>query len=490
MEEFKRKPYDLLEYRANQFDRDFLDFNVAVHDLETSLQEFINKSFENITSTSSALRLLNQFRAIMHRETLKRDLDDKYPVIFRNYGADLEAVQKTYELQKHNPPKPRNAPPVAGDILWARQLLRRIEEPMRDFSKNELIMFAPGAKRIVKMYNRVALALVTYEQMWHTAWMKGVEKSKAGLRATLLVKHPVTGALLVNFDPDIVKLIKEAKFMLQLDVHVPNTAKLVLAQEERFKSYFNRLTHLITEHERVLHEIAPVTLDLLQPHLADVLLSLKPGLTDLTWTSTNIDLFLKLAWLKLEELETLVRKINDTLHNRVDFNLKNASRSVLINLPDDQSTSCEEFVDMQTRFTKTEGRALAVKSDEVRRACDEIVLLLLEKLPRDETGAVIAQIDPAHVNAFKGYYARMTYSAVFHATKRRYVWARLFQISRLPVCPHPRLTLCFTHPAQLRFVKKKGWRQLRRRFSFPGTAVFRSHGAALRAFRGVTAQPG
>ena len=119
-DEFKRKPYDLLEYQQNQFDRDYLDFNVAIHDVEVSLQEFINKSFETITSTGAALRLLNQFQAIMHREALKRDLDDKYAVIFRNYGADLEAVQKTYEKQKHNPPKARNAPPVAGDIMWAR----------------------------------------------------------------------------------------------------------------------------------------------------------------------------------------------------------------------------------------------------------------------------------------------------------------------------------------------------------------------------------
>ena len=189
-EEFKRKPYDLLEYQQNQFDRDFLDFNVAIHDVEVSLQEFISKSFENITSTGAALRLLNQFQAIMHREALKRDLDDKYAVIFRNYGADLEAVQKTYEKQKHNPPKARMQRPRRGRHHVCRQLLRRIEEPMRAFAKNELIMFAPGAKRIVKMYNRVAQALMTYETMWHQAWMKGVEKSKAGLRATLIVRHP------------------------------------------------------------------------------------------------------------------------------------------------------------------------------------------------------------------------------------------------------------------------------------------------------------
>jgi dynein heavy chain len=40
-------------------------------------------------------------------------------------------IQKLYERHKLAPPLPRDAPPVAGNIMWARQLLRRIEVPMR-----------------------------------------------------------------------------------------------------------------------------------------------------------------------------------------------------------------------------------------------------------------------------------------------------------------------------------------------------------------------
>ena len=68
VDEFKRKPYDLLDYVKNSFDRDFLEFNVNVAELETALQGFINASFENITSTEHALNLLRQFEAILQRE--------------------------------------------------------------------------------------------------------------------------------------------------------------------------------------------------------------------------------------------------------------------------------------------------------------------------------------------------------------------------------------------------------------------------------------
>jgi hypothetical protein len=39
---------------------------------------------------------------------------------------------------RYEPPIPRNSPPVAGNIMWARQLLRRIESPMQRFAQNKV----------------------------------------------------------------------------------------------------------------------------------------------------------------------------------------------------------------------------------------------------------------------------------------------------------------------------------------------------------------
>lgn len=38
-----------------------------------------------------------------------------------------------YQIQKDDPPLARNMPPVAGKILWVRQLFRRINEPIDYF---------------------------------------------------------------------------------------------------------------------------------------------------------------------------------------------------------------------------------------------------------------------------------------------------------------------------------------------------------------------
>lgn len=87
--------------------------------------------------------------------TYLQDLENKYMVIFQNYAKDLDAVQKLYEKNKYEPPVPRNAPPVAGNIMWARQLLRRIEAPMQRFAQNKNLLAAKESKKIIKTYNKV-----------------------------------------------------------------------------------------------------------------------------------------------------------------------------------------------------------------------------------------------------------------------------------------------------------------------------------------------
>lgn len=38
VDDIRRKPYDLLDYTKNTFDRDYLEFNVNIHDLDSQMQ--------------------------------------------------------------------------------------------------------------------------------------------------------------------------------------------------------------------------------------------------------------------------------------------------------------------------------------------------------------------------------------------------------------------------------------------------------------------
>ena len=92
VDDIKRKPYDLLDFYKTQFDRDFLEFNVNIHDLELALQAFINTSFQQISSTEHALNLLRQFQAILVRDSLKVSLRSHFANSLANrYHMDHHA---------------------------------------------------------------------------------------------------------------------------------------------------------------------------------------------------------------------------------------------------------------------------------------------------------------------------------------------------------------------------------------------------------------
>ena len=54
--------------------------------------------------------------------------------------------------------------------------------------------------RIVKFYNRIATALVKFENLWLSLWKSRIDSACSGLKASLLGYHPETRQLLVNAD--------------------------------------------------------------------------------------------------------------------------------------------------------------------------------------------------------------------------------------------------------------------------------------------------
>jgi dynein heavy chain len=410
---FRSKGHDLLDFHSNRFDRDYVDFNVKMSELESSLQHFINRSFENIGSIEQSLSLLKKYQAILHRENLRSDLDSKLSVIFHNYGLELTRVEQLYEKFKHAPPTARNIPPVAGNIAWARHLLRKIEEPMQKFQGNASVLSSKESKKIIRSYNKVARTLIAFEYLWYEAWCASIDAAKAGLQATLIIRHPDSGKLFVNFDQELFQLIREGKCLVKINVSIPETAKIVLLQEDKFKAYYNDLKYLLSEYERITHKIIPITHKLMEPHLQTVELKIRPGMITLTWTSMNIDTYKMHIQAALTRLEDLVTKINDIVENRIQKNLKQISRAVLVSLPSERAVALDEFVLMQETAVKASTVLLTMKNLEVEVAVNDL-FDILSSTAVDES---IPESSKEDTEDLMNHFKSMTYQSLLNCVK-------------------------------------------------------------------------
>jgi len=144
------------------------------------------------------------------------------------------------------------------------------------FREHAEILQLADAKVIIRNYNKLARALVKFEMVWHEGWCQAVEEAKAGLSGTLLVRHERTGKLYVNFDQDILKLMRETKTMQRMDLHVPSAAVAVALQEGRLKMYVDRLQHMLLRYDALVAAADARIYDIVQPHFTELLEAMEP----------------------------------------------------------------------------------------------------------------------------------------------------------------------------------------------------------------------
>ena len=404
--------FDLLDLNKSQFDHSFVQFTVEVNSLDIELKSFINSNFERFKNVEYSLKLLKKFENILIRDTLKHDLSSRYKHVLTNYANELTNVEKNFIDLKNNPPVIRNMPPEAGKIVWAKHLFERITRPIQLLPSTPLN--PQELKKYYGYYNNIGKQLTLYEMWYYQNWSKNIDRAKAGIHATLITRHETSKTLVINFDLDVFELIREAKCLERCGKAIPESAKVILLQEEKFKNYYNELHYLLQEYERVLGKIKNTSKDILRPHIEDIELKMRPGMLSLTWTSMNIDTYLKNVHEGLGRLHQLILTVNDIVENRIEVNLKTVSKVSLVDLPQNSDPiSLDEFVKMQQEFIEEKTKFLMSKNLEIETAVDDLLQIIL-------TYPLDPHIDPISLETakkIKNYYIWFLYQALLNSTQ-------------------------------------------------------------------------
>ena len=229
--------------------------------------------------------------------------------------------------------------------------MRKIEKPMRLFQETPFVFESKEAKEIIKNFNKIAKALIAYEAIWYEAWCKAVKSAKAGLNATIIVRHPETKALFVNFDPLLPKLMREVKCMRSLGQKVPKDALSVLIREEKLKGDRDKIQFLVRELVRVVSLSDKSYSGLAQGLIKNLEDSLTPGLTSISWMSLGIDDFIHDAHANIQKHEEMLNAANDILMIRINSNLRFIESCSFFD-PNSAAMDISEFVKAQETFSQ------------------------------------------------------------------------------------------------------------------------------------------
>ncbi|XP_018400014.1 PREDICTED: dynein heavy chain 8, axonemal [Cyphomyrmex costatus] len=117
------KIYDPLDHRKPYFDTDYDEFKKSVAEIDLELRTFLYNCISLTPNITQSLYLIARFQKLNLKQLR---IDRKCIELVSMFEQEIEDIRDSYNENRSDPPVPRNIPPVAGRILWIRQLYKLI----------------------------------------------------------------------------------------------------------------------------------------------------------------------------------------------------------------------------------------------------------------------------------------------------------------------------------------------------------------------------
>jgi dynein heavy chain len=306
VETFKGVGYDCMDITKSEFDDDFYRYRLQIKSLERRLSAILTLGFDDCATLFSHFKLLESFDGLLQRPIIKDDLDKKRSLLLRIYSDDLSQVQQIFHDNKRNPPLENNMPPVAGRIMWCRGLLHRDIDP---FEKLEF--FTEGVNEqefleVKKMHQAITTQLQDYEAEQLEAWTKDVDSVSEEKLNMPLLRRDSDNHFVVNFDDELVCLLREVRYLILLDVEVIPSAMEVYEKAEQYRTQITSLEYTSYMYNFMHDELHPVERPLVAARITDIDEFAAKGMSDLNWINPDVNEF-------IDALLNKVKAVYDTV---------------------------------------------------------------------------------------------------------------------------------------------------------------------------------
>jgi dynein heavy chain, axonemal len=237
------------------------------------------QAFDDCPTLSSAFKLLESFEGLLERDSIAAQLSRKHEDMVAAAAADVNEVQKIFQAHAERPVLSKNSPPhsgvlsylcendgiaactckfsmdctasdmaqnpalpqpgnnfevcmplswraLAGAVSWVRGLAERLAEPMSKLAAlDRSVHQLPAYRALQHAHASLTAELRAYEDRLVADWTNQVAATSDEKLAQPLLRHAPNSCaerllLEVNFDPALVRLLRETRYFLLLRIEV------------------------------------------------------------------------------------------------------------------------------------------------------------------------------------------------------------------------------------------------------------------------------
>ena len=370
-EKFHSLEYDILDVEVKKFDDDFYEFRRTVKELERRLGSIIIQGFEDCSTVAMAFKLFDSFEGLLEREIITADLEKKEVELVRDFGADVAQVSKIFESKRRARHREKRAAVRGRGAVGARA--RRAHHA----AVREDLGFEPAGDRDGRVHRdhaavrSVARAARAYEAAAVAKWKSETEStSDEKLKMNLLRpderESKTPGILRVNFDPMLVKLLREVKYFLLLGVDVPEAAMKTYQRGETLRQQTGNLDLIVVTYNNILRTLLPVERPLIGKRLEEIDAMLQKAIHSLNWNSHKINDYIQEVMSAVKELNHILETIKGNVEKTREL-LAEWSENVMFHRKEGKTYEVAEFAEQQKTLQETRDKAIAEAAAKIAK---------------------------------------------------------------------------------------------------------------------------
>ena len=271
-------------------------YNERTARVENSIIARLRDRLAIAKTANEMFRVFSKFNALFVRPKIRGAISEYQAQLIDNVKRDITALHDRFKQQyghseAHAMAQLRDLPPVAGAIIWARQIEKQLDGYMKKVENvlgQDWTLHSEGQKLEAEgnMFRKKLDTRPIFD-----SWLQDVQRRRISIHGRLfgIVKNRALAnslELSINFDSQVIVIFKEVRNLIWLNYQIPHSVSSVSKEARRVYPYAVSLlesVRILAQTSRVI-ETMPNVAVLLNGYQRDVQNLVLTGMT-LKWES-------------------------------------------------------------------------------------------------------------------------------------------------------------------------------------------------------------
>jgi len=361
----------ILDSSDTSWNDNYQKFRIGVNETESLVENVLNEAFESVTSVKEGVEILDVFYQYTPRQRIRQVYEGKIERVYRKFNEQLQEVRRN--LSFDNLTGLSDQPRYAGKIIWLNTLQTKINSTVNIlqsaswFSVYGIMTVSKGEyKEVMHIINS---QIEKVNKDWQRMSDKGASKK---LEAYLLNSNlHLPGTIDINFDRNLIKLIKEVQVWVTYKFGIPGHIKAVYNKIGQTLILYKRIFKIVQTYNQIMSSLSAEEKGLFKERIRKIDKHIWQGKHQYIWLHSEVSEWLHISINMIEATFEALQNYKTINHN-VQSLCKRIEMLDMIKIHSEEIINGETFRAQQTAHLATVQRIIQEQYSSIQKTVTKL----------------------------------------------------------------------------------------------------------------------